>query len=50
MAVQHERPRRTDQRTEVSLGVLAQQGRGAAGARRRRDGALWTPKAEDQLD
>jgi hypothetical protein len=50
MAVRHGRPRRTDQRIEVGLGVRAQQGRGAAGARRRRDGALWTPKAENQLD
>jgi hypothetical protein len=39
-----------DQRTEVGLGVPAQQGRGTAGARRRHDGALWTPKAENHSD
>jgi hypothetical protein len=32
-------PRRMDQRTEAGLSVRARQGRGAAGARRRHDGA-----------
>jgi hypothetical protein len=50
MAVRQGRRRRMDQRSEVGLSVRAQQGRGAAGARRQRDGALWTPKAENQSD
>jgi hypothetical protein len=39
MAVRHGRPRHTDQGTEVGLGMRAQQGRSAGGARRRAQGA-----------